>query len=244
MISTSSLYGVCHELFAGYPLAANSVNPSGTIRSMVLMLQDGDDSEFFVLSHNCDEGRPFYSIYPWRSEGIVDIGADNSATVPDMVGDALTCGVPIPRHGSLFGWACEDAVTALVVVYAKYTTVSPKPSWAVMPLAGVEEAQWPPFTGERLFGHWFWEHYRAQSIIYLGGLIAETPNTVFWTDTKAILGSDCCVVACDVRSPEGPTLRRGRYVYDLALRAGKPVPSVEVLLADPGKTDLAPRFQP
>jgi hypothetical protein len=243
MIRTSSLYEACHELFACYPLAARAVNRSGTIGSMVLMLRDGDDGEFFVLSRNCDEGRPFYSVFPWRAEGIVDIEADDSAPVPEVVANAVTGGVPIPRHGSLWGWVCEDAVTALVVVYAKYSAALPQPSWSVMPLAGVQEAQWPPFTDERLFGHWFWEHYQTGSIIYLGGLIAETPATVFWADTKAILGSDCCVVARDVKSPEGPSLRRGRYVYYLALQTGKPVPPLEVLLADPGKTDLALRFQ-
>jgi hypothetical protein len=66
---------------------------------------------------------------------------------------------------------------------------------------------------------------------------------VFWTDTGAILGSGCCAVAHDIRSPEGPMLQRGRYVYYQALRAGKPVPSLRVLLAATGKIDLAPRFR-
>jgi len=38
-------------------------------------------------------------------------------------------------------------------------------------------------------------------------------------------------------------LQRGRYVYYQALRAGKPVPSLRVLLAATGKIDLAPRFR-
>jgi hypothetical protein len=42
----------------------------------------------------------------------------------------------------------------------------------------------------------------------------------------------------------GFKLERGRYVYRQALRAGKPVSSLRVLLADTGKTDLAPRFRP
>jgi hypothetical protein len=244
MTRTKSLYDACHELFTCYPLAVRAVNHSGTICSMVLMLRDGDDSEFFVLSRSCDEGEPSYSIFPWRAEGIVDIKPDDSASVPELFASAVMSGIPIPRHGSLWGWTCGDAVTALVVIYAKYSVALPQPSWSVMPLTGVQEAQWPPFTRERLFGRWFWEHYRAGSIIYLGGLIAGTPNTIFWADTKAILGSDCCVVTRDVRSPEGPTLRRGRYVYYLALQAGKPVPPLEVLLTDSSRTDLASRFQP
>ena len=74
-------------------------------------------------------------------------------------------------------------------------------------------------------------------------LIAGNPDTVFWLDTHAILGSDCYAVVHDIQSPEGPTLQRGRYVYFDALRAGKPVPSLSVLLADSAKTDMAPQFQ-
>lgn len=98
-------------------------------------------------------------------------------------------------------------------------------------------------TDECLFGDWFWEHYRAGNLVCLGGLIAETPDTVFWVDTRAILGSGCCAVARDITSPDGYTLRRGRYVYHQALRADKPMPSLGELLADTEKIDLAPRFQ-
>jgi hypothetical protein len=241
MIRISSLYEACHELFAEYPLAARALNGSGTIHSMVLMLRDADDARFFMLLHNCGEGRPPFSLYPWRADGVVDIQADGGAA-PEVVADAVTLGVPIPR-GSLFGWTRGEVVTALVVVYAEYTPASPVPSWGVMPLADIPERQWPPFTDEPLFGHWFWEYYRAGNIIPLGGLIAGTPGTVFWADTKAILGSDCCAVTRDIRGPEGHILRRGRYVYYQALRAGKPVPPLTVLLANIGKTDLAPRFQ-
>jgi hypothetical protein len=50
-------------------------------------------------------------------------------------------------------------------------------------------------------------------------------------------------VAREVRSPEGPVLPRGRYVYYQALRLGKRVPPLKALLADTGKIDLAPRFR-
>jgi hypothetical protein len=80
-------------------------------------------------------------------------------------------------------------------------------------------------------------------MVSLGGLIAGTTDTVFWADTEAILGWDCCVVARGIASREGYTLPRGYYVYYEALRAGKPVPPLDVLLAHSGKTDLAPRFR-
>jgi hypothetical protein len=243
MIRTSSLYEVCRELFVGYPLAVRVVNLRGTIRSMVLVLPDGAHARFFVLQHDCGEGRPFYSLSPWHGGEIVDIEADGSAAMPDGVMNVVTRGIPIPRHGSLLGWRRGDAVRALVAFYAKYTPESPEPCWAVLPLAGVPEEQWPPFTDERVFGRWFWDHYRAGSIVSLGGLIAESPGTVFWVDTEAVLGWDSCVVTREISSLEGPALPRGCYVYYRALRAGKPVPSLDTLLAYTGKIDLAPRLQ-
>ncbi len=242
MIRTRSLYETCQELFAEYPLAVSVGTCSRTVHSMVLMLRDQDDVRFFVLSQDCGAGKPCYSLRPWHAGGIVDIEADRGDAVPDISANAVTSGVPIPQDGSLFGWKSGDAVNALIAVYAEYTPVCPEPSWSLMLLVGIPEAQWPPFTGEHLFGHWFWEHYRAGSIVSLGGLIAGTPDTVFWADTEAILGSGCCVVARDIKSPEGYTLQHGRYVYDQALQAGTPVPSLDTLLNDYGKTDLASRF--
>ena len=241
MIRTSSLYETCHGLFAGYPLAV--VDEGDLIRSMVLILRDGEHAEFFVLLHECREDKSLYSLCPWPAGGIVDIEADGSDPAPDVAVDVMAHGVPIPRHGSLFGWSFGNGITALVPIYAEYSPADPQPRWSVMPIVGSPEAQWPPFTGEHLLGRWFWEHYHAGRIISLTGLIAGTQDTVFWVNTRAILGSDCCIVANNVKYPEGPMLGRGRYVYHEALRAGMPVPSLRTLLSDTGKIDLAPRFR-
>jgi hypothetical protein len=210
---------------------------------MLLMLPDGDGARFFVLTHDRREGMPLYSLRQRGASETVDIEANGDAAVPDVVVNAVTRSVPIPRDGSLFGWRYGDAVAALVPVYTTSTPTSPDPFCAVMPRVGVPEVQWPPFTEERLLGPWFWAHYWARRIISVVGLIAETPATVFWANTKASLGTQCCVVAQDIESGEEYTLRRGIYVYYKALRAGTPVPSLTVLLADSGKIDLAPRFR-
>jgi hypothetical protein len=172
----------------------------------------------------------------------VDIAADGGE-VPDLAADAVTRGVPIPRDGAMFGWICQEIVTALIVAYVRYTPDSPMPTWSVMPLVGIPEVQWPPFTSERFFGPWFWDHYRVGNIIYLGGLIAANPGAVFWADTYEVLGSDCCVVECDIKTGEGRILRSGKYLDAAALQAGAAMPSLTDLLADASKTDLAPRFQ-
>jgi hypothetical protein len=243
MRCTSSLYEMCHELFVAYPLAVQPVGPGETLCSMVLMLQDGVHDGFFILSHDFSQDMSIYWIWSWPGGSVVDIEADSTADIPAAAASAVTHGVPIPRDGSLFGWTPGGAIAALVVVYAEYTPTNPEPSWAVMPLAGIPKAQWPPFTGDPLFGHWSWEPGRAGTIISIDDLIAGNPDTVFWVDTKAILGSDCCVVSHDLADPQGHKLRRGRYVYYQALEASKPVPPLNALLADPDKIDLAPRFE-
>jgi hypothetical protein len=242
MIDTSSLYETCQELFADYPLAARAEDPDATIHSMVLMVRDRHDPHFFVLMRDDDHGKSSYSLCPWPDGPAEDIEADG-ATVSQAAVTALTAGLPIPRHGSLFGWVRADAYTALVAVYAEYASPGQLPSWSVMPFVDGPEAQWPPFTGERLLGDWFWEQYRIGMIVSLENLVAEHPDTVFWVDSRSSIGSDCCVVAHDISGLHGATLRRGRYVYHRLLRDGHPVPPLEILLADVGKTDLAERFQ-
>lgn len=245
MIHTRSVYESCDELFAAYPLAVRAGDgDTTTICSMVLMLRNDDDARFFVLSYDDgDGGKPSYLLRPWRDGAVVDI-ADDGAVAPDVIVDAVTQGVPIPEHGSVFGWRYGDAVTALILIYANRAPGAPEPSWAVMPLAGIPLQQWPPFTDDRLFGRWFWDYYQGGGIVFVGELIASTRDAVFWADAKTILGSGCCVVTRDIKSPEGYTLPAGRYVYHEALQAGVPVPSLEVLLASTNIIDLAPRLRP
>lgn len=242
MIPTSQVYPACRDLFDAYPPAVNAVNHVPTMHSMVLILPDGDDVRFFVLLRIHGEGEPAYTLSSWRADDAVEIAADGGE-VPDLAADAVTRGVPIPRDGSLFGWACQEMVTALIVVYARYTPDKPTPTWSVMPLVDSPETEWPPFTREHLFGRWFWDHLWTGDIIELGDAIAATVGTVFWVDTYAALGSDCCVVACDLKTLEGRILRRGTYMDSARLRAGVAMSALAELLANVGKTDLAPRFQ-
>ena len=169
--------------------------------------------------------------------------AADEAGPPEVAVRVLSSAVPMPRHGSLFGWLSQDIVTALIPVYTTVTPTAPEPSWTVLPRADVPETQWPPFADEDLFGHWFWEYYQAGTVVYLDDMIAETQDTVFWVDTTAILGTNCFAVSADVKDPAGFTLPQGRYMTYMALRDGGPVPSLSDLLADPSRTDIAPRFR-
>lgn len=238
----TSLHEACRRLFSSHPLAAREVSLTGTIRAMVLMVCEGGQAWFFVLSEGCGYDLPLYSLCPWPSGDVVDVAGDGS--VPGFLADAVWRGIPLPRHGSVFGWAPPDgAVDALVVVYTDHAPGRPVPCWSVLPLAGIPEARWPPFTSRRFLGPWFWEEYRAGRIVLLDDLIAEAPGAVFWVNTRQALGSACCAVARDVGGRTGHTVRRGRYVNSEALRAGRPVPSLTALLADTSKIDIAGRFR-
>jgi hypothetical protein len=241
MTCAEALYETCEELFVKYPQAVRADGGDQTSRSMVLLLRE--DVAFYVLWLDHDEDEINYSIGPWSAGDEAQISVHRSTGITDTLVRAICSGVPIPRDGSLFGWTPDDVVLALIVVYAEYAPDSPEPSWTIMPLAGAAESQWPPFVGERLFGPWFWEYYQAGNIISLRDLIAQHPDTVFWVDATAALGSASCVVADDISDSCGHVLRRGRYVYFQALRAGKAVPPLEALLADPGKADLAPQLE-
>jgi hypothetical protein len=242
MTRTCSLDDVCLQLFADYPLAAWAANQTGARRSMILLLQEHGDSRFFVLNQDRSESPPRHSVGPWPDRDATVLGTDQAATSGRLV-ETLTLGVPVPRHGSLFGWTSGNVISALVPIYAAYALASPLPSWSLMPLAGSPEACWPPIARKRSFGSWFWQYYHSGNLISLADLIAEFPGTIFWAETKATLSSDCCAVTRDISSPEGHVLRQGCYMHQDALRSGMPVPSLETLLAGPGTTDLSPRFR-
>ncbi len=241
-MGASSAYEACRELFNSYPLAVRAANTSGTILLMVLVVREEHTERFYVLSRDCPDANPRYHLRLWRTRGLATITADDDG-VPDVIMNILTCGVPIPQDEFLFGWRDRDQITALVVFYTRYSPESPEPSWAVLPRVGTLETHWPPFTGEAVLGPWFWEHYQVGNIVSVDGIIADNPATVFWVDTQAILGSNCCVVKRDITGPDGLTLRRGRYVYHEAQYTDVPVPSLPALLADACNADLAPRFR-
>lgn len=232
MPTTSTLAEAGRALFAEYPQAARP-HPDG--RSMVLLVPDGGDGQYFILGAR--DASPVITVKRWHELSSASLDGD----APEWAADAVTRGVPLPRDGALYGWTENGRVTALIVFYAHWTPEHPLPSWSPMPDA--DAADWPPFVSENLIGPWLWEHYRAGRIVDLAPHVADSPGAVFWVTGVPPLGWGCCAVARDLSSPDGWTLPRGRFVFHGELRDGKAVPPLETLLADPGATDLAPRFQ-
>lgn len=232
-------YRRCQSLFAEFPLAARVTKTPWPERSMVLMVPDSARPRFFILSQEDTTGSPF-SLFPWRAPGatLIPPGCDSLA---DEDAEALTLGVPIPPHGSLFGWVSGSAVTALICAYARYSPQTPTPSWAVMPCLDASRDGWPPFTCKKLLGRWFWEYVRSGNIRDLKSAVAMAPGTVFWVDTTELLGAGCCAVARDIAIADGLTLPKGRYLYYQAALSGTLVPPLRMLLRDPARADLASR---
>jgi hypothetical protein len=242
MEEINTLYTTCTELFRSYPLAIDDCDSD--VSSMVLLLRDGDCVSFFSLWQISSESPPFFILRSWHADERTRIDADDGEIFSDATIKIITCGVPIPRHGSMFGWKRSGAVTAMIVFYSDYDPAFPLPTWAVMPRAGTPEERWPPFTGEPFLDRWFWNYYREGSVVSLDNLIAETPETVFWVGTAAALGWDSCAVTHNCESIDGYSLLKGCYVYYRALRMSGPIPPLEMLLsADSPKTDLALQFQ-
>jgi hypothetical protein len=228
--TSMSLHDRCAGLFVRYPEAVDFS------RSIVIATK-ARGGEFFVLTR-LESGDFFIWRWPDGEEATV---APATESIPSGLADALACGVPLPRNGSLLGWRHGGVITAMITVCTRLE--SGTPSWSVMPLAGSPQDRWPPFSRERLLGAWFWDHYRAGRVVDLAPVVAGTYGTVFWVPAEVAPGSGYCIVAArDVRSRDGWTLPAGRYVYWRPLREGRAVPSLEVMLADPGRADLAPRF--
>ena len=230
MVRTTSLYEACQELFTEYPLAARAADHSDAIRSMVLVLREDEDARFFLLSRDCGDGAARYSLCPWPGGDAVDIEADEGVPVPDVVAKAVT---PRPAPPSwlhvrmdargyhhrtgrgLHGVRCGQAAAPLDGDATRVGT----------PKSGVATLHRQALFRELVLGVLPGRGHR-----FLGGVIAASANTVFWVNTQAILGSDCCIVARDIGGPGRRTLQRGCYAYSEVLRAGKRVPSLAALL--------------
>ena len=81
-VRAASAYQACHELFGSHPLAVRDVNLSGTVRSMVFLVEDDHLPRFFVLSQGCGYDLPVYSLCPWPAGDVVDVSADDDLPEP------------------------------------------------------------------------------------------------------------------------------------------------------------------
>lgn len=234
LTATASPYEACTALFNDYPQA---------VRDDALALFVPGDQPYACLVEDCRDAG-YFSIYPWAGSipVVIEPGA---AGIPAEFSRALTSGVPVPRDGSVYGWADKREITTLVVFYIRGDML---PSFCVMPLAGLPRgrrarfAAW--FGAEPQFGYSFWTDLAAGRVIRMGPVIAATRDTVFWSARDVPGGDGAGIIAVRDPVPAGGrlVLPPGVYADVDALDAGVPLPSLEEALADPDKVDLWPRF--
>ena len=225
--TATSPYETCMALFDGYPLAVETARRG--VRCMTLMVP-GTPPEFCVLA---SYPKGFCQLHYWHREG-TDITP--GAAVPAWAAAVLAGGVPVPRAGSLFGYAVGEQITAVIPVYG-YSEDHPEPSFSPMPRAGISRDLWPPFTGEPAIGRWFWDMVRDGRLVNLAPVVAGTSGAVFRVPLESPVPAGCVAVTRDVTTPSGEVLGEGLYVYHADLDAGVPLPG-----GLEGATDLAPRF--
>jgi hypothetical protein len=145
----------CNRLFSGYPLAVEHAGAA----FMVLIVPAGDVPRFYTLVRLRDGS---CRLRLWRSRDGIMI-SPGTAALPAGYEDVLGSGVPLPRHGSMFGWVAGGEVTALICVNTRDANDALEfPVFAVAPRAGTPESQWPPCYP--LFGAWFWAGQRGGRI--------------------------------------------------------------------------------
>ena len=112
-----------------------------------------------------------------------------------------------------------------------------------MPCIDVPRGQWPPLTVKKRLGRWFWAYLRSGAMRDMHTVVAATSDAMFWVGMTDIPDSGVCVVRRDIAVAEDLILPKGRYVDYQAAVSGVPVPALDALLRDPGRSDLAPAFR-
>lgn len=242
MTTTTTLYDTCEDLFARYPLAVRNVTEDGTVRSMTLV---APGARYSVLVADTGQEVPFFTLGTWGPGPSADIERDGTLSDSGADVSAITEGTPLPRDGSMLGWTDRGRVGALILSWTAYSPEMAEPSWSLMLPVGPSAYPHLPIADRRPMGAWVWEGLAGGSVADLSGLIGESPGGAFWADLDPGdgNGSGCIVVPADVTDRAGLVLPAARYAFGLAAEDRARVPSLEALLADPAKVDLAPRFQ-
>ena len=143
-----------------------------------------------------------------------------------------------PDRDVVYGWKDHRGViTALIVGYGGE-------HWSLCPDADLPPGQWPPLPAADgdVFAAALEPHLAAGNVVDLTPVLATTQGYLFWVPA----GEESGVFAVAFPPPPeygwmpGP----GRFAYCPARRAGRPVPPLDDLLADPRRVDVGPRLAP
>lgn len=241
-VLSTSLFSACSRLFSRYPLAVMLHPGDGGLRSMVVMARAARLTRFFVLTEAADD---LFVIRSWNRHDGVNQAIRPGQSVPGVIGQVITCGMPVPHDGALLGWVTDKQVTVMLAVHCRRPETSTDPAplpeiWA-MPMAGTSELlHWPPFTASPLGNGRLWEYVEWGEIVDVGPRLTRRAGRAFWVPSPDRRGArhGYIVVTADLPDVEY-WLPAGVYADHWTLREGIPAPPAEYLLALPGAVDLA-----
>lgn len=242
-------FAACLELLSRYPLAVTPHGADGRSRSMVLMNRTVGPAGYFVLTQARDD---LFVIRSWTRRGGVNEVIRPEEPVSDLISQAVTASMPVPRDGALLGWVTDSQVTVLLAVHCRppeaWDAPAPVPEIQVLPMAGtIDLLHWPPFTASPLGDGRLWEYVERGRIVDLAPLVARSAGRAFWVpsaDRWSARHEIGCVVVTGNLPAEEYWLPAGVYMDHWTLREGIQAPPAGHLLALPGIVDLARRLGP
>ncbi|MGH3166111.1 MAG: hypothetical protein ACRDN0_09485 [Trebonia sp.] len=240
--SGAASFAACLQLFRCHPLAVavpSVAGAGGGRRSMVLRDRTAG---YFVLTEH-----PETFVLRSFGAGIEGAGIEEEIRprepVTETVRDVIAGGLPVPRHGSLLGWAIGKLVTALLKVDsappAAGDDAAPVPTMRVLPLHGsTPRWHWPSFACDPLGDFRLWEYVEWGDIVNVMPLVREASGRAFWVPGGEGLRTGHIVVTGNLRASRF-WVPAGVYADHWSLREGIEPPLAGTLLASPGVTDLA-----
>jgi hypothetical protein len=244
VLSGAASLNACLRLFASYPLAVTPCPAGGDQWSMVLRhgpageTAAGSGAGYYVLSQD-RAGR--FVLRPWAApDGGGQLIHPDEAPTP-AAHEVIANGMPVPRDGALLGWLTDRQASAMLAVH--HADIGPQVR--VLPLAGSEPLDWPPFAANPLAEPRLWEYLRWGEIVDLAPLLARHPRRVFWVPSQnrsRAADAHGCVVVRESMTADDYWLAEGVYMDHWILRETVPVAPSAHLLTLPGTIDLASRL--
>jgi len=244
ILSGAVSFDACLRLFRSYPLAVSVCPAGGSPWSMVLRHGSADrtaaptEAGYFVLSQ---DRAGHFVLRPWDVPECRGQRIHPDEVVPAAVHEVIANGMPMPHDGALLGWVTDRQASAMLSVHH----AGSGPQLRVLPLAGSEPLDWPPFAANPFADPRFWEYLNWGEIVDLALLLARHPGRVFWVPSQnrsRAADAHGCVVVRERMTADDYWLAEGVYMDHWILRETVPVAPSAHLLTLPGTVDLASRL--
>lgn len=239
-IQADDPFAMCKQLFRLSP----AVEP---VSGRMILAVGAEHRRYLTLTRAGVE-QPSFVLADWTGDRVVTIRSDG-ATINSGLDDlevdrfldwALN-GIPVPRHGTVFGEVrglLEKRVVALLTFRSARAVQQPGVEMEVLIDAELSGAS----AGNLPISYWwtqvpsnFWTAWRIGIIVDLAEHFRQRRETV-WRMNVSRIATPVFAVAEDI-TVAGITLPQGRFAAATALRRQRTIPSLAHLLAYTRKTD-------